>query len=559
MAISIRPLPTEVVHHIAAGEVIDSWAAVVRELAENSLDAGATRIQLSFWPKLWSLRLADNGVGMSLADLRQAATPHSTSKIRTQDDLWRIDSLGFRGEALHSLAQAGDLEICSRRHQLADVSGWRLAYGVGGEITRQETVAIAPGTIVTVSNLFDPWPARRQGLPNLNQQLRAVQRTIQQLALCHPQVTWQAELDDRPWFSLAAAESPRELLPQMLRSVAPSDLRETTLTLGEMAPAQLYLLVGLPDRCHRHHPDWVRIAVNGRPITLPELEQAIIRAFRFTLPRDRHPVCFVHLRPTPDEIDWNRHPNKSTIYLHHLDRWIQAIHQGIESVLRLHPESLSDRYQQQRVDRLLKTAESGGRYSLSDNLPLPERQNPLPELRVVAQVQNRYILAEHDAGISLIEQHIAHERVIYERLRQNWKVLTLETPVILGPLSKRQVQQLDDLGLEVEPFGAQQWLVRTAPAPLAQREDLPDALLELSLGRSLETALVATACRTAIRNGTPLDLPTMRQLVHDWRHTQNPHTCPHGRPICLTLQETNLARFFRRNWVVGKSHGLEQE
>ena len=170
MSSGIQILPPDVIKLIAAGEVIDSLAAAVRELVENALDAGATRISLSLWPDLWRVQVADNGRGMSLTDLRLCAKAHSTSKICTKDDLWKITSLGFRGEALHSLAQLADLEILSRPGAEIEAAGWRIFYRKG-EAVEEEAVAIAPGTIVTVSNLFGNRPVRRKGLPPIPQQL----------------------------------------------------------------------------------------------------------------------------------------------------------------------------------------------------------------------------------------------------------------------------------------------------------------------------------------------------------------------------------------------------
>ena len=233
MTSRIYPLPTDVVHLIAAGGVIDSLAAVVRELVENALDAGADRLTISLWPEQWRVRVADNGVGMSLDDLRQAAQPHSTSKIRTCRDLWRINSLGFRGEALHSLSQLAQLEIHSRPQSDPTATGWRVTYDAQGNAVGVETAAIAAGAIVTVSDLFAPWPMRRQGLPSPAQQMRAVQLTIQRLALCHPHITWQVEQNDRSWFTLWPGESAQQTLPQILRDIQPGDLREeVTVDVG---------------------------------------------------------------------------------------------------------------------------------------------------------------------------------------------------------------------------------------------------------------------------------------------------------------------------------------
>jgi DNA mismatch repair protein MutL len=552
MSSPIHPLPTEVVHRIAAGEVIDSLAAVVRELIDNSLDAGATHIHVALWLDRWQIRVTDNGQGMTLEDLHQAAQPHSTSKIQSDQDLWQITSLGFRGEALHSLAQLGQLEICSRPQANPQSQGWRVHYNPQGTVQQATAIAIAPGTIVTVTQLFAQWPARRQALPSPAQQLRSIQLTLHHAALCHPHIIWQVEHSDRPWFTLWSGNTPQAILPQILRNVEPQDLQELAIQIRN---SELRILLGLPDRCHRRRPDWIKVAVNGRVVRLPELEQAILTAFRRTLPRDRFPVCFIHLKVAPDQIDWNRHPAKAEIYLRHGDFWQEQVKQGIDRVLRLNPETWSELSQNQRVSKLLKVAEQHSSYQVEPDLE-QSVQTQQGMLRAIAQLHQMYIVAEHPAGIWLIEQHIAHERVLYEQICDRWEFVALHPPVILSHLSKAQVEQLQRLGLKVESFGDQQWAIRNAPALLAQRPDCPEALVELSLGGDLQTAQVATACRSAIRNGTPLTLPEMQQLLDQWQQTRNPRTCPHGRPICLSLEESSLSRFFRRHWVIGKSHGI---
>lgn len=155
-----------------------------------------------------------------------------------------------------------------------------------------------------------------------------------------------------------------------------------------------------------------------------------------------------------------------------------------------------------------------------------------------------------------MEQHIAHERILYEQLCDRWQIIPMEPPIIFYQLSSVQVSQLQRIGLDIEPFGEQLWAIRSVPAMLQQRDDCADAILELSRGGDLQTAQVAVACRSAIRNGTPLSLEQMQQILDDWQRTRNPRTCPHGRPIYLSLEEPALARFFRRHWVIGKSHGI---
>jgi len=629
MTAIIQTLPAEVIDLIAAGEVVDSMAAAVRELVENSLDAGATRIVVSIWPQQWRLQVADNGMGMDLENLQQAASAHSTSKISTEADLYKIATLGFRGEALHSLAQLGELEICSRPNDLgfADFgekrepvtgenlsllrggienarSGWRVVYDGAGEPVEVESTAIAPGTVVTVSNLFGNWPVRR-GFLAQGPQVRSIQLVIQQIALCHPQVNWQLRQENTPCFHITPGSTAQQILPQFVRGVRVNDLQYLKVNLPAFPSSkaadslvkkqlvlskteQIYqwpipnsqfpipkapfpipnsqsleLVIGLPDRCHRRRPDWVKVGVNRRVVRSPELEQTILSAFARTCPRDRYPVCFVHLQISPSEIDWNRHPAKVEIYLHNPSFWQEQVRAAIARVLELNEDVLPQPSIPDRVGQLLKASEQKGAYlassSTSRNDGDQEVKNHkigLMELRAIAQVHNTYIVAEHPSGMWLVEQHIAHERVLYEQLCNAWLLTSLEKPVILSQLSALQIENLSRLGLEVETFGEQLWAAREVPLLLADRDDCADALFELSKVADLQAAQVATACRSAIRNGTPLSLDEMQNLLNEWQQTRNPRTCPHGRPIYFALEESTLARIFRRSWVIGKSHGI---
>lgn len=554
----IQPLSTELVHRIAAGEVIDSPAAVVRELLDNAIDANATRIIVVLWPDDWRIQVSDNGWGLSWPDLQQAAAPHTTSKL-LKGDLCAIKTLGFRGEALHSLAQVGRLEICSRS---AD-EGWRVTYDRQGQVAAVERVAIASGTIVTVDQLFHDWPARQQSLPSPTQQLRSIQAVIHAQALCHPQMTWQVYQGDRLWFSIAPGATVQDTVPQILGTIEPGDLRYLKVPLPGRAES-IEVVLGLPDRCHRQRPDWVRVAVNGRCVqvsgddtlsTIRPLEQVILSHFRQTLPRHRYPLCFVHLSVEPAQVDWNRHPAKTDIYLRNLEQWRQQVGLVIQEMLQI--PGGADRGHAQKVQQFVRVAEGKGVYQLQQAGAVAEQEGErLHELRAIAQLHQTYILAEHSSGMWLVEQHIAHERVLYEQLQRDWQVIPLTAPVMLSDLSDLQIEMLNQIGLDIELFGPRHWAVRSAPKLLALRSDCQDALLELSHCVELEPALVATACRSAIRNGTHLNLPDMQTLLDQWQRTQCPRTCPHGRPIYLSLEENSLARFFRRHWVIGKSHGI---
>jgi DNA mismatch repair protein MutL len=586
MGSSIQPLKAELVYRIAAGEVIDSLGAVVRELIDNALDAGATRLQISLWPQQGRVQVSDNGTGMAWADLLQAARPHTTSKIDVFQNLGELSTLGFRGEALHSLAQLGQLEICSRTHDGS--TGWRVIYTDQGAIAQAAEMALAAGTTITVTHLFKTWPSRQEALTKPQQAMQSIQAMIGDYALCHPHVTWQISQAGRDWFSLAPG-SPKDLLVQLLRKLSPDDLHysKTQIDLDPAAlklscppayPASatgtLELLIGLPDRLHRQRADWVRVAVNGRRVSVntdaaPEtwglgpMEQSILNAFRQTVPRHRYPLCWMHLRVPSDWVDWNRTASKSHIYLYDVEYWQAQLTQHIHQSLHFTDQSILPT----RLPQLFRSAEPQGRYALTAvNLSSPLPQNLVeaesgetPEqgaLRAIAQLHQTYILAEHPTGLWLIEQHIAHERVLYEQITQNWQMVTLEPPMMLRNLSEQQVQNLVQIGFTIDLFGQALWVIRTAPQLLAQRSDCSDALYELSHCATAQPALVATACRSALRNGQTLSLSEMQILLDQWQQTQHPRTCPHGRPIYLALEEQALSRFFRRHWVIGKSHGL---
>ena len=549
---NIHTLPIEVVHLIAAGEVIDSLAAVIRELAENAIDAQATRIVISIWTDSLSVQLSDNGCGMAIADLSQAATPHTTSKINNAEDLQQINSLGFRGEALYSLSQLADLNICSR--PVLEPVGYQANYDEHGNLqTSPKVVAIASGTVVTVRNLFSRYPNRLQSLPSNSQQARKVQLQIQQMAIANPQINWQVNLDNREWMTIWAGENASEILPQIISSIQPYDLvfREFALTPSP-SPAgrsNISITLGLPDRLSRRRPDWAKIILNGRVINFPELEQTILSSLERTLPRNRFPVCIVNLNLPCNRIDWNRHPAKAEAYIQDLGEIQTQLKDCITESLKVSEANSQINYMSATND-LLKTAERKTSYLIP-----AKKENfnqPNSSLKAIAQVLDTYILAEHAGGLWLVEQHVAHERVLFEQIETQWQIVAIKQPILLKQLSDDEIERLQALGLEIESFGNNLWAMRSLPEILIGHEDCAVILQEMSQQDDPTMARATAACRSAIRNGTKLEMSTIRDLLWQWQQTRNPRTCPHGRPICLAIDESDLARFFRRNWIVAK-------
>lgn len=518
----ISPLDPQQIRLMAAGEVLDSLGSVLRELIANALDAGSKRIEVDVDPELWQVRVSDDGLGIPGKDLALAAGAHTSSKLNL------AQSLGFRGEALHSMAQLGSLVICSWAQ--GDPHGWRAAYDSQGSLASLDPVAMSRGTVVMVSDLFAGWPLRREAGPTGSSLVRKLQAVVVDAALLVPGAIWGLTVAGRERLRLAAVEQVQQRIPQLLPRIHSDDLRSGSVEGG------WHLVVGLPDRCHRPRPDWVKIAVNGRVVQVPELEQTVQAAFQHTLPRHRHPLCVAHLQLDPQQVDWNRDPGKTTLYLQNLEEHQASLLAGIQAVLK-ETGSAS-----KRVMGWFRAQEERQSYQVPASLP---------GLKVLAQLQQTYILVEHASGLWLIEQHVAHERVRYEQLCRQWQIVDLPQAVLLADLSHEQVQRLVSLGLDPEPFGDNRWRVQRIPAFGLEDADRWGELLQaLSTCVDLDAARILTACRTAIRNGIPLPHASMQALVQAWAQTANPHTCPHGRPICLQLNEVDLARFFRRSWSI---------
>lgn len=513
----IQPLDPTIVALISAGEVIDSPGAVVRELVENALDAQADRITVSLWTEddLFSLQVVDNGVGMTVADLARVAQPHSTSKIRQLQDLYQIRSLGFRGEALHSIAQFSHLTIASR-------PPGEMGYQMRPGDYAPAPYPMAEGTIVTVTRLFANFAQRRTGLPARSQQLRQIQKLIQEFALLHTSVTWQVALEHRPWFNLWGSKSMAEVLLQIFPKYSAADLREEQQDY-------LQVVVGLPDRLSRPRPDWIKIAVNGRPVHLPPLEETVLEAFGQTLPRQRFPVCVVHLRVEGEAIDWQRHPAKREIYLHNLGEWQQRVARAIRQLLQSPQPSLSSYGKQ-----LFRLAEP------------PADYHTQPPPKILGQLHRTYILVEEGEGLYLVEQHVAHERILFEQLERLWEIVPSPTPLLLSDLSEEQRENLNRGGIATAPFGHNTWRITALPRLLVNHPDVTAAVYALSRESSASAVRARVACLCAVRNGTELDHATMTQIIQGWQKCQVPHTCPHGRPIYFFLGKQKLDNFFRR-------------
>ncbi len=375
-----------------------------------------------------------------------------------------------------------------------------------------------------------------------------MQLQIQQLAIAHPQVSWQIYLGDRDWLSIWAGATNQEILPQIVNTIQSYDLiyREFSMqSPSQNHASKIAITLGLTSRSSRPRLDWLKIILNGRAIAFPELEQTILASLERTLPRNRFPVCIVQLDLPCDRIDWNRHPAKTEAYIQELATVQNYLKECLTEILKMPTTPVT---YTNATNELFRAAERKTPYLI------PEKRESFnqshPSLKAIAQVLRTYILAEHQGGLWLVEQHVAHERVLFERIEAQWQIVEIEQPILLKNLDDDSVARLQALGLEVVAFGNQIWAVRSLPEILVGHDDCELVLREMSQQDDPTLARATAACRSAIRNGTVLDLATMGDLLDQWQQTRNPHTCPHGRPICLAIDETDLAKFFRRNWLI---------
>jgi DNA mismatch repair protein MutL len=562
----IRLLPAAVSARIAAGEVIERPASVVKELVENALDAGATSVRIDVrGGGLGLIRVGDDGVGIPGDELWLACQRHATSKL-SAGRLDAVRTLGFRGEALPSIATVAELTIVSATSD--DGVGRRVTLR-DGHLIVDEPAPRPRGTTVTARSLFHSMPARLAAAGRAQTEIAQIGQTARRLALAAPGVRFALFVEDRLLFQTSGSA---ELATTLVEVYSPS-LAGSILPLGPVtvAGARLDGVVGGPE-VTRPGRGQVHIIVNGRWVQPRGLLALIETAYRPVLPRGRHPVAALAIVVTPDRVDINVHPAKLEVRL--LDERAIGVALGelVRSALGRRPVPLATGFVTgvDAIDPPRGFAEEPAGYD--DRAPIVTPA--LPPLRLIGQVQARLLLLEGDAGLYLVDQHRAHERILYERLAATYEKaggepVALPDPLLLE-LRPSQVaafaHRLDELaaaGFDCDVFGGRTFLLRAAPAlpgvigdaagPLDGLGE-PDQLVPTLLALTDEDAadgetwrerlLVRLACRTAVRRGRPLDRAQMRGIVEGLGQTAAPAVCPHGSPLLMHVSGDLLERQF---------------
>jgi DNA mismatch repair protein MutL len=551
----IAVLPAAVADAIAAGEVVERPAAVVKELVENALDAGATRVLIRIEEAGRSLiEVIDDGSGILPEDAPLAFQRHATSKIGALDDLQAITTLGFRGEALASIGAVAEVELATRVRARSEGRRVRVR---GGAVEDEGSVGTPEGTRVSVRRLSFNTPARFRFLKHPATETAVIVRVTTDLALGHPETALVLQVDGRQVLRTPGTGSMREAFATIMGA-------ETAAAMLEVADGPVQGLLS-PPSLTRSTRDHVVILVNRRRIQHRNLAFAVEQSYQGLKDADRYPLAVLNLQVDPREVDINVHPTKREIRFRD-ERWAFAtIERACFRVLRQSPLYQLDAAPEGQVLELRETAVLSGP---AGALPAATASAPtraqLPPLTYIGQVLTAYLLAEAPGAVVLIDQHAAHERIlfdgIWDRLRRGSAAaqpLLLPRVVEVTPEQAACAEQhrdwLSQLGFEVEAFGERALRLRAAPAELRDgRADAALVRLLDGLARDVppevrqRDAAALLACHSAVRFGDPMTADAARALLRQLGETAEPISCPHGRPTTLVLSDPQLRRLFRR-------------
>jgi DNA mismatch repair protein MutL len=595
----IQPLPPQLISQIAAGEVVERPASAIKELLENSLDAGATRIAVEVEQGgVRLIRVRDNGSGIPPDQLPLALARHATSKIASFDDLQHVSSLGFRGEALPSIASVSRLTLTSRTAD--EDTGWRVS-GDGGEVVDEPAPAPHPvGSTVEVRDLFFNVPARRKFLRSERTEFGHIEENIRRLALSRFAVGFSLWHNQRPVLNLEAAGNPGSWAQRIGELCGREFVASSIFFDRSEGGLRLWGWLGLPT-VSRAQSDLQYFLVNGRPVRDRVIAHATRQAYQDVLYQDRQPAAVLYLELDPVAVDVNAHPAKHEVRF----RESSAIHEFIRRTVQT---TLAEVRPGAAPPPVIQAGEQLGAFSRDNpsgsgatglfganqpRLPLhveerlsaygqlytaPSPEKPagtVPEAvaespplgYALGQLHGAYVLAENEAGLVVVDMHAAHERILYERLKTALTGEGLKTQALLAPVTlsvtpkERELVETHatlfaETGLELAAIGPESVVVRQIPALLAGldiaalvRDMLADLAAHETSDRvevAILTLLASLACHGAIRANRPLNLLEMNALLRDIERTDHSGQCNHGRPTWIQLTLDELDRLFRR-------------
>jgi len=584
---SIRKLSDDVVAQIAAGEVIERPTSVVKELVENSLDGGANNIHVSITSDgRRKIQISDDGQGITAEEVDLAFTRHATSKLETANDLYQIRTLGFRGEALASIASVSHIHMTTR-HRDQDVGTFIQLEG--SNVVARRSVGAPAGTVIRVEHLFYNTPARLKFLKSETNEKRQIASLITRYAMAYPAIRFILEQDQREVVHAGGSGQ----LADVLVNVMGLDTFKNMLEVDPGEEYQGIRVVGYTSTPNLHRADRSRITlfVNGRWVQDTGLTHAVVQAYHTLMMTGRYPLAILLIELPPDQVDVNVHPTKAEVRFQSHEAVFSAIQRAVRRSLIEHarvpnfraanafgsnrPGKPFDR----QLDMGLDSIEPGRRAlnqheasftddpsAIPDGLGTPAKPRTLPILRLIGQVAASYIVAEGPAGLYLIDQHAAHERVLYEQFMADYarqksvaqyalEAQTIQVSVSEARLIESNLDALTILGFELEAFGPNLFIIRSVPAILADADPVEvitgivqDLEADEQPGQKIiEAKIILRVCKTAaIKAGQVISLEQMQSLIRQLERCASPLTCPHGRPTLIHLSSDQLAREFGR-------------
>ena len=590
----IVQLSKQVINQIAAGEVIERPFSVVKELVENSVDAGATRISVEVSNECRDLRVADNGSGIHPEDILLAFSKHATSKIQTGEDLFDVKTMGFRGEALASIISISKL-TCTTRTKDFD-------YGTKVECqnseVKQTQTGCAVGTIMEIRDLFYNLPARLKFLKSPKTEFAYISEFMQSIALVHPEISFELKFNGKTSFKTTAQnEQQIQTIKEVFSNEVVSNLKPVLKT-DALSGLKISGFVSTPDYTRSSKKDYY-LYVNSRLVKCPVFQKSIDTVYK-NLIGSRYPFIVLNLEIPPCDVDVNVHPTKKEVRYKNPNQIFNFIYSSVDSALKSIIEREKPVFAEQKENNTqekIKEVEAyvPANYSVAEifnknydekptishpNLeivkptPRPLVQNvstPIqsklveePEYKIedviIGQYKKTYILIEKENGLEIVDQHIADERYIYEKLKKTKNVDcqllfisdVLEVSATDKALLETNKEKLARFGYEIDFTSDTEVIFRKIPQLLSKvspKEILADILENMhgDLDNIEEQILITTSCKAAVKANTYLNQYQMEEIIKNWRTTENPETCPHGRPVSKFFEHKDLAKFFQRN------------
>lgn len=586
----IQQLSKHLINQIAAGEVIERPASVVKELAENSIDAGATKISIEINNDCRDIRVADNGCGIHPDDIMLAFSKHATSKIASDDDLFDIHTLGFRGEALASIISISKLTCTTRT---VDFETGTKVKCENSEVKQVET-GCAVGTIMDIKDLFYNLPARLKFLKSPNTEFSYIQELVQSLALAHPECSLELKKNGKTMLKTSAQNNLLQTIKEVYSADVISNLKEVLKT-DNLSGLKISGYVSTPDYTRSSKKSY-HIYINSRTVKCGVFQKAIDTAYKSLIANGKYPFVVLNLEIPPADVDVNVHPTKKEVRYKNTNQIFNFIYTSIQAGLsnyveRQYPQFTQTAPQRQDnvVDFIQPKLESSGEIFfdknddavyVSDKIMEQESKNNVQEKEnteqrqffvpaekepehdeiIVGQYKNTYILIEKEDGLEIVDQHIAEERYIYEKLMSEKNIVSqmlfvsdvVPVSISEAELIKENIEKFEKFGYGIEFLKDNELIFKKVPQMIAKvnpKEILADILenIDGNIDRLEEKILITTSCKASVKAGQKLSTWQMQEIIKKWRTTKMPYTCPHGRPIVKFFPHKEIAAFFQRN------------